>query len=186
MPNGTRPKPVDPARLAASALQSFDGPLVLAQFETVGLTTVLGEYGRNGRVRTYATPDERTLAFNDGIVVSSRGLGNDLMSSDIGETARIVRSRQSGKSNRKYRFLDGEGIERPLPMSCRILPAGSETLEAGGQRVNVTRVQETCQTAGGGLTITNSYWVTGNGAMLASRQWIGPALGYVTIQVLRP
>lgn len=186
MPGGAKPEPVDPARLAASALKSFDGPLVLVQFEKVGLTTVLGEYGRNGPVRTYATPDERTLAFNGGVLVASRGLGNDLMSSDIGATARLVRNRQTGTTERRYRYLDGEGIERPLPMSCRISPAGNEVLQAAGQRINVTLMQETCQTTGQKLTITNTYRVTGNGMVLASRQWIGPALGHVTIQTLRP
>ena len=42
---------------------------------------------------------------------------------------------------------------------------------------------ESC--AGHGVAFQNNYLVQG-GRITVSRQWIGPALGYVTIQELRP
>jgi hypothetical protein len=34
--------------------------------------------------------------------------------------------------------------------------------------------------------VGSAYLVSDKGAVLASRQWIGPELGYVTLQTLRP
>lgn len=176
----------DPEQMAAAAKASFDGPLILAQIENTGLMTVLGEYGRNGSVRTYSTPNKQTLSFRDGVLIASRGLGFDLMSSDTGIAVALITGRRSGTSDRSYRYLDGEWRERPLPMTCTYQPGAARTLSFAGTSYATVQVEETCQAKGQSLTVTNSYWVTGNGTIALSRQWIGPALGHVTVQLVRP
>lgn len=176
----------DPEKLAAAAKTSFDGPIIMAQIERTGLLTVLGEYGRNGPVRTYSTPGEQTLALRGGIVIATRGLGHDLMSSDTGTAVALIAGRQAGTTGRSYRFLDGEGRERPLPMRCDIRPGGAQTVTVAGNRLATRQVDETCAATLQTLTVQNSYWVTSDGTVALSRQWIGPELGHVVIQTVRP
>lgn len=176
----------DPERLAASAKSSFKGPLIIAQIEKAGLLTALGETGRNGAVRTFATPNEQTLVFRDGLLTATRGLGNDLMSARTGAAAALIRQRRPGTVERTYRYLDGEGIERPLPMQCSVILGPAKSFDFAERHYDTRQVDETCRAGSGALSVDNSYWVTGDGTIALSRQWIGPALGHVTVQLVRP
>lgn len=176
----------DPERLAASAKASFKGPLILAQIEKAGMLSALGETGRNGAVRTFATPNEQTLVFRDGILTATRGLGNDLMSAETTAAAALILRRQSGTAARTYRYLDGEGIERPLPMACTVSVGPAKSFGFAERHYDTRQMDETCRATTATLTVSNSYWVTGDGTVALSRQWIGPALGHVTVQLVRP
>ena len=80
----------------------------------------------------------------------------------------LIAARQSGTTRRVMRYYSGDGKERPIDFTCQVGP---------GPRPGV--MVEDC--AGHGLSFQNSY-LPGAGV---SRQWIGPGLGYATIQVLR-
>ncbi|SPH24537.1 hypothetical protein DEA8626_03589 [Defluviimonas aquaemixtae] len=173
----------DPEKLAASAKSSFSGPIIVAQMEKTGLLTALGEIGRNAGVRTFVTPSEQAIMLRQGLLVGTRGLGNDLMSTELGSAAALVGGRTGGQTQRVWRYLDGEGIERPLPMNCTITRGPAKSFTFAGNAHSTVQMDENC--SGQGLSISNSYWVTGNGTIALSHQWIGPALGHVTIQLVR-
>ncbi|MBC7144096.1 MAG: YjbF family lipoprotein [Thioclava marina] len=171
--------PSDPASLAAAALQSIQGPVILVTFEAGNASTVGAMRGENGAMRTYQTPDARAFILRDGLLAGTRGLGRDLMSADTSAAGALIHARKAGTAKRTFRYLDGDGAERPLPVTCTIQPAGM--VDQGG--ISARQVAERCE--GSGVTLDLSYLVDGNGTILASRQWIGPALGYVAIQQLR-
>lgn len=180
---GTR-APVDTEAMAASAKQTVMGSILIAQFEINRYTTVLGQIGENAGIRTYATPDQKAMLVKGGVVVGTRGFGDDLMSAKADEAIRLIRARAVGTAKRTYRYLDGEGIERPLPMTCSIAPGSSQALAFGGQRFATVQVAETC--VSGPLSVGNAYWVTGDGSIVMSHQWIGQTLGFADIQLIRP
>jgi len=60
------------------------------------------------------------------------------------------------------------------------LPISGDMVQQGP--VSARQVAEHCE--GSGVRLDMSYLVAG-GTILASRQWVGPALGYVAIQQLR-
>ncbi len=181
---GAAAEPVDTEAMAASARKTVKSSILIAQFERNRYTTVLGQIGENGNLRTYATPDQKAMLVKGGVVVGTRGFGDDLMSSRADDAIRLIRSRSAGSVKRTYRYLDGEGIERPLPMTCTIAPGGPQALAFGGQRFATVQVAETC--VNGALSITNGYWVTGDGTIVMSHQWIGQAMGFADIQLIRP
>lgn len=162
----------DPAQMAAEALAVNKGPLILVGLESLGTTQVLALTGENGGMRTYMTRNEQALILRGGMVVGTRGLGNDLSVAEAGQAAALIRAGRSGSAQRVMRYYTGDGLERPLVFDCTIGP---------GPRAGV--MVEDCR--GHGATFQNSYLVSGSG-MAVSRQWIGPGLGYVTIQTLRP
>lgn len=169
--------------LAASALKTVKGSILIVQIEALGGTSVLGEIGTNGALRTYATPSEQSLVLRDGVLVATRGLGNDLMSADAAGAIALITARKAGTTRRIYRYLDGEGIERPLPLDCTVALAGTKDLAFAGQSWATTQIGESCAT--GGLTISNAYWVTDTGQIVLSHQWIGQRLGYLSVQLVR-
>lgn len=160
-----------PEQMAAEAMRVNPGPLILVGFESLGRTQVMAMTGQNGAMRTYMTPAEEALILRGGMLVGTRGLGNDLSSVDA-QTETLVRNGQSGSGKRIMRYFSGDGLERPLDFDCAIAP---------GPKGGV--MTESCE--GHGVRFQNSY-MPQSGQLPVSRQWMGPKLGYVTIQTLRP
>jgi hypothetical protein len=160
-----------PEEAAAEALRINSGPLIQAGFENLNRTQIMAMTGQNGAMRTYMTPAEEAVILRGGMLVGTKGLGNDLSVAEPGTEA-LIRAGASGSGTRIMRYLSGDGLERPLQFTCTV---------GAGPNPGVT--VENCE--GHGTSFQNSYMVQG-GQIAVSRQWIGPALGYVTIQTLRP
>ncbi|RJL05785.1 YjbF family lipoprotein [Paracoccus siganidrum] len=160
-----------PEQAAAEALRVNPGPLIMAGFESLGRNQVMAMTGQNGAMRTYMTPSEEALILRGGMLVGTRGLGNDLSVAEP-QTEALIRAGGSGSGTRVMRYYSGDGLERPLSFDCTVGPGPNPGV-----------VVENCE--GHGISFQNSYMPQG-GQIAVSRQWIGPALGYVTIQTLRP
>jgi hypothetical protein len=173
-----------PDQIAAAALESFAGPLMLVVLESQGQTTVMGLYGENGNMRTYALPSEQSIILRDGILAGTRGFGFDVMSADTDAVAALIRARKEGVAAKVQRYLDADNVERPLPMECAISRGDKSEFEVAGKRYRGTQMLEVCSFQG--QAVGSGYLVSDAGAVLASRQWIGPELGYITLQTLRP
>lgn len=160
----------DPEAMAAEALRVNPAPLILAGLEGMGTTQVLAMVGQNGGMRTYMTSNQQALILRNGMLVGTRGLGNDLAVAEPG-TESLIRSRRAGSGKRIMRIYTGDGLETPLGFDC--------TVRAEGQAM-----VEDCRA--GSLAIENRYVIGAGGSIPVSRQWISPALGHVTIQTIRP
>ncbi|MTH77176.1 YjbF family lipoprotein [Paracoccus aestuariivivens] len=163
---------VSPSDMAATALRVNKGPLILVGLENAATTQVLAMTGENSGQRTYMTTNEQAIILRDGMLAGTRGLGHDLSVAEMAPSSALIRSGRSGQANRVMRYWTGDGLERPLRLECSIGP---------GPKAGV--ILESCKN--GPLEIQNNYIVQG-GRVTVSRQWIGPDLGYVTIQELRP
>ena len=174
----------NPAAAIAAVLRGQQGPVMFIALNGGSEAALLGRYGQNGPYRTWATNDRQSLTFFRGILTATRGIGGDLMSSEVGAVAPLIIGRRAGTGQRTYRYLDGENKERPLQLSCTVQPAGPATATlASGQSFAATRVDEVCQA--GSLTVRNIYFVTASGFIPQSRQWQGPGNGDIAIQILR-
>lgn len=158
----------DPQAMAADALAANPGPLILVGFEDQGTTQVLAMVGENGGMRTYMTPSEQGLILRGFMLSGSRGFGSDLSVAEADASAALIAAGRSGNARRVMRYYSGDGLERPLQFDCRIGPGP-----------NAGVMVEDC--AGHGVGFQNSYLPSAG----VSRQWVGPGLGYATIQVLR-
>ncbi|WP_199260646.1 YjbF family lipoprotein [Paracoccus binzhouensis] len=160
-----------PEQMAAEALRVNPAPLIMVGFESLGRTQVMAMTGQNGAMRTYMAPSKEALILRDGMVIGTRGLGNDLSVAEP-QTEPLIRAGRAGSAPRVMRYYSGDGLERPLRFDCNVGP---------GPKSGV--VVESCE--GHGTSFQNNYMPQG-GHLPVSRQWLGPRLGYVTIQTLRP
>lgn len=158
----------DPQAMAADALAANPGPLILVGFEDQGTTQVLAMVGENGGMRTYMTKAEQGLILRGFMLGGTRGFGSDLSVAEADGAAALIAAGRSGEARRVMRYYSGDGLERPLEFACRVGPGP-----------NAGVMVEDC--AGHGISFQNSYLPAAG----VSRQWIGPGLGYATIQVLR-
>lgn len=170
--------------MAARALAANPAPLILVSLESTGATQVMAMVGENGGMRTYMTPNMQALVIRSGMLTGTKGLGNDLSVAEVEGTANLIRARRAGQGSRTMRYISGDGTERPLPLNCTIAVGDAKSFSFAGTGWNATQVVESCE--GSGAEVQNSYLVTASGHIPVSRQWIGPRLGYVTIQTIRP
>lgn len=177
-------KPVNGEAMARSALKLNKGPLILASFENTGYTDIFGMVGENGTMRTYNSPEQRAIILRNGVIAGTRGFGFDVMSAETSDVTQLIRARQAGRAKKTVRYLDGLGFERPIPFDCEITTGPSATYPFAGQEWAGQQVVERC--SGSGVSIANSYVVSSAGQILASRQWVMPEIGYVTVQTVRP
>lgn len=177
------PSAEDLSRNISLALSNTDKRLAIAVVENHNSFTFLTEVATNGAFSTWGSPDRRTLTEQRGIITSSRGLGADLMSADVGPSVSLILSRTSGSSNRAHIYLDGENQEQLFQFNCSLQAQGTEGLKIGEISSTVTVIAEIC--TGAGVSFENMYKVTPAGRIVQSRQWLGPLNGYITVQKLR-
>ncbi|QIE47924.1 YjbF family lipoprotein (plasmid) [Pseudohalocynthiibacter aestuariivivens] len=185
------PKAPDPnliAQTAAKILATTSGQVIFIAIPSRDAMTVMQEIERNGPYVTFGSSDRRSITLKGGIVTATRGLGNDLMSSDVDAVAAIIRARQDGAASRVNRYLDGENYTVALDPYCQIKSEGGEQVSLGEVHTSTTRMLESCiadKDEFRDTTFQNSYQVTPGGRIVQSRQWISPLNGYIVIQSLR-
>lgn len=176
--------PVDPETIAREGLAVNKGPMILASLESHGFTQILGMTGENGTMRTYFTPDNQAVILRGGMLAGTRGFGFDITSAETEALGALVRGRRAGSATLVLRTLDGLGIERPLPLQCSTRAGASTSYPFAGITWSGTQMVAHCE--GQGYSIDDTFIVASSGTIVASRQWVGPQVGYLTVQVLRP
>jgi hypothetical protein len=171
-----------PARIEA-ALATTPGPVMIAYIERAGLMTSLSPVQRNGAYETWHSPEGKALSLRGGVVVSSRGLADDLMASEADEIAALISIRGSGSAERVYYHLNGLGETQAFRMTCSVMPGDADRVTIGEVDAAATIMIESCQNPP--FAKQNLYWVTSDGTVLKSHQWIGATLGHVTIVHVR-
>jgi hypothetical protein len=173
-----------PEKLGRASFELVPGPLLFVVLRNGAAAAPMVPFGDNRGFRTWSTAEKQTLTLRQGVLVATRGLGDDLMSADVSATARALASGSGEGVVRITRHLDGEDGVRVRSFACSVTTAGREPITlVSGEALNAIRVTEAC--SDGTVSFRNTYWKTSNGTVRRSRQWVSPDVGYATIEVLR-
>lgn len=180
--------PPDAAQLNAAitgSLAATERPLVLMTLADHRVITIVERIEENGAHETFAAPDRRTLTLMQGMLSGTRGLGHDLMSADVAESAQLVSAREEGTARRVQRYMNGESQVIALTADCSVTRGDARRLTIGEIVARpVIEMQEDCRL--GDWQFENSYMVDeASGRVLRSRQWVGPRNGYAVLNALR-
>ena len=173
----------DAEAIAREGMALNAGPVLIATLDANGSTSLFAQRGENGSMRTWLAASGQGVITRDGLLVGTRGFGNDLMSADMGALAALVRGRHAGNAQVELRHLDGLGIERATRFSCTVGTGSAASYSFAGLDLSGLQVAAHC--AADSASFDASFIVSDTGRVIASRQWIGPQLGYLTIQGLR-
>lgn len=168
------------------AVAATDRPLALFSLEDTGAVALITPIERNGPYETWASfgsSERRSVTVRSGLVTSTRGLGGDLMSSNVSDLLRSLNSVTGKQSTQVLRHLDGQNIIVETVATCTIKDKQQHGYSFGALNQTVTKVSLTCES--GSLTFDNHYLVSRNGRILEARQWLGPVLGMSVMQQLR-
>ena len=174
--------PVDPRKvLTRQAIDASPTPVLLAGLETRNAHATLSPIGENQGVTSWVTGDGIGLSFRQGVLISTRGLGQDLMAADIDSVIKAIQAGQ-GTAIRIHDYLDGEDQIVRRSFHCTIRTIGNETLNIYGLSVLTRHVVETCRNPD--LNLENHYWLSNGNRVRQSLQWVSPDLKYVSTQQL--
>lgn len=152
-----QPKPSAPSQF----LQPLSQQLLSAKIPARSAEALLILVAVNQGVETWQTGDDVSISMRNGVVVGTRGLGSDVIASDVSQTLAALAGRQAGPYavTRSYLTADNQ-IER-VTATCTMAGA-----DAQGLRV------ESCKSPQGDYLST--YRLDASGRVAASSQWIGP------------
>jgi len=172
--------------LTRAALDTVDDPYIEVTLENRDIFAYLSQQqvrrdDTPGQIVVWRTEDHITLALRSGVLIATRGLGDDILSASALVGAGRVGPVSGGQRRYQIRGLDNR--TQLLVMACSLTDLGGETVEIVEQRHATRHLQERCEGAGG--VVVNDYWVDSrSGRIWQSRQWAGPTIGYLRIRQL--
>ena len=172
--------PPDAATIAAGRklLEEAGKPVILMTDPGTGLAGFMGILGENGPVQTWATPEYLTIGLRDGVMISTRGFGADLMSAEAPDLN--VLSGGKGEYQRRYSYLDGADQTQVQTYDCSLHNAGAAQLTLLGKSLATRRVTEKCSGKQG--VFENQYWFDAGGTLRQSSQMRVPGVGNMQLQ----
>ena len=177
--SGKAAVPAPPA-LNRAAIDQGGNPLIRARIEKVGLVAFMGKIGEGRGAIIWSSVDGTTLAIRDGVVISTRGMGTDLMSSASPTAAQLA---TADRLNRQNYYLFGGETEQLVSFDCQLRDQGPERITVVELAYDTSHRVETC-TGSGGLSFENHYWFDNRAIIRQSRQWISPDVGFLELQDL--
>jgi hypothetical protein len=133
-----------------------------------------------GEITVWRTDSNETLTTRGGVLVATRGLGGDLLSSSLQLSGR---GQAPASGERVLYVRSGDNSKTTLVLTCEVTDLGSETTTIIERKYPTRHVRERC--TGGGGTVINDYWIDrGRPRVRQSRQWAGPQIGYLRLRRL--
>lgn len=143
-----------------------DSPQIYMTLVSRGIKFPMQLLDTQSNIKLWASTDGAQVALQDGILISTRGFGMDLMSAAVPSLAALA-----ADHGRTHHYLDG--ADKPIRRSydCTVAVAAKDE-----NMPNSTHLQETCRSDAG--KITNDYWFSEGKRLVKSRQWISQGVGY--------
>lgn len=143
----------------------------------------------NGGYVTYQDPARRGVVLLGAGVAGTDGFAQDLAAVrhqiDDPVARQTPPAAWPGEVWRSYQFRVRDGAPFVISLRCTFANAGPARIEIVERSYDTQRIDETCRNAA--REVANSYWVDPvTGYVWKSRQWVGPNLPAMTIEVIRP
>ena len=169
------------------------GPAELAQFETrTWFANIpdreawgsLTQVADNRGTITYFTRDGISVSMRRGVIVATRGLGEDLLGTSPRRVLSHLSSGSAGDYSRRLVFLDRTSDRDSLLLDCQFRPVGPEIITIARQQIPTLRYSETC--FGAEEVVRNTFWLSAaSGETVQASQWVSSDVGYLNTYLLR-
>lgn len=166
-----------PAPVTRADIEKFGIPILRAVIPVRGADALLTVGDTKGDVVTWVTTDGTSFTLRDGILIQTRGLGPDLMSSQAPSVQALLAD--GGTHQRVYYFLGEDDQTTRRTYDCTVARSAPEQVEIFARAHKVTKVTETCTRPQG--TITNTFWIEGS-VVRKSKQLISGGAGYADFE----
>ncbi len=159
------------------SLSKFKTPMIQVELPSRSYFTFVVPYGVNGDVDTWASVDDRTVSFRQGMVIATRGFGPDILQS-AGPTIGQIAS-GAGTHDRAYYYVDGGDQDLQRNFRCTLANLGNDTITVVDRQHTTRHVAETCTGKSG--SFTNEYWFETGVFLRKSKQLLAPEWGALVL-----
>ncbi len=129
----------------------------------------------------WRSEDNVSLTLRGDVLIATRGIGGDLISSDIRQGRGIGPAQ--GQGGRRMTFLSGDNHTAEMTFDCSVSDQGPRTITIVERAHRTRLLQERCSGPSG--EILNQYWIDpAAGLAWQTRQWAGPDVGYIRLRRL--
>ena len=141
---------------------------------------ILALEAENGAAQTWRSTSGKSVITEKGIVIGTRGFGDDLMGAQSTDVAAAL-ARGNGDARRIHEYLNGEDQIFASVYTCAFATLRQENINVLGRNYPVKVITETCRSER--RTFRNIFWITASGSVVQSRQWVSRGVGYVDLQL---
>ena len=164
-----------------SMIDTAKVPVLFSEIERGQNGTML-QYPGTGVGQTWLGADGSTITLENGILKATRGVGDDLMGSEISRHIEWENLRRSHYI-RKLAYLREANQIKIFTYECTMRDTQKRgAVEIFDAQFDVKHLKETCE--GNGPEFTNDYWIGAGGLVRKSRQYHGEKIGYMTLERL--
>ncbi|WP_299727793.1 YjbF family lipoprotein [uncultured Tateyamaria sp.] len=187
--SGRHAKPETPPALTPELIAGLTSPALEVTLERSGTRAILSPYSDRpdhgqGIVRVWRSSDDSQIVLRDGVLISTRGLGNDLGSTQAQNMLAAIRARAPKPFRHELYVVTGVNGTQRIDLACEMRMVGVEQIEIAKQLIDTARLRANCRH--GAELITYDFWVDPGGTTIwQSRQWAGPSLGYIHTRLLK-
>lgn len=173
---GATAQPLSAAGFAPEAVAAAPQDYMLIQVATRGIAGLAVQANANGDVQTWIGETGYSLTLEDGLLVATRGLGDDLIAANTAGVRAALRQ-GGGATERQHDYLDARDRIRTETYTCTIAPQGPQEVDLGIRAITAYLLTETC--ANDRIQFENQYFVDETGTILAARQFVSQTVAYL-------
>ena len=173
---------IDARKLVSRAIiDGVDVPILFVEIDR-GQNGTMTQYPGEGVGQTWLGVDGSTVTLAGGMLKATRGVGDDLMGSEISRQINW-KNPSDAPYTRKLAYLREDNQTRVDEYECSLTDTKKyETIEVFDAKFRVRRITETCR--GDGIQVVNDYRVDDSGLVRTSRQYHGEKIGFMIIERL--
>ena len=188
----------EPLVLTRALLDTVEDPFIEATIERLDqkANLLLRDRRRDdqpGDIEVWRTGDDVTLTTRNGVLIATRGLGGNLLSTEVQLAGNRPGPASGGARVMMIRAQDNKELR--MALACELEDLGPKTIVIVQKSQETRHLRETCVRAmnanagdrepGRTGTVINDYWVDSKqGLIWQSRQWAGPEIGYLLLRRL--
>lgn len=182
------PAPEDVSKLTPQWIAALTTPALEVTLERSGRVAVLSPFSdrrdsAGGAVRIWRSADGAQIVLRGGVLIATRGLGNDV-DSTLAQTMIAALSARAPVSGHHVLYtVTSENSTKAVDLSCQSKLIEDDVIDIAGRQIETRQVRVTCRW--GAETKVYDFWVDAGGSTVRqSRQWAGPDLGYIRTRLL--
>lgn len=134
---------------------------------------------------TWISPDHLSLGMKDGVIIATRGFGNDIYAADVDGTLQALKSGAENIITEHFITpLSGSSQVERLAFRCQITHQSREPVPLSvSYTADTDLFYETCQN--GQMNFQNLFWVERKTKKIVqSRQWISEETGELALRLV--
>ncbi|NVK45133.1 MAG: YjbF family lipoprotein [Rhodobacteraceae bacterium] len=134
---------------------------------------------------TWVSPDNLSLGMTDGMIIATRGFGDDQMAADARQTLAALKAGQNRITEHFVTRLDGDNQAHTLAFRCDVAFQKQDAVQLSeAYTANTDLFFETCRN--GETDFVNFFWVErGSRQIVQSRQWISDETGALALRFVK-